>query len=402
MASTSPLPERPQVERDLIDRYHVLQKQLSQIQVQVGDEKKNQERIKQIHEELEKLGGIEAYQTASLNGEVAGGGFDSSSWVLKELGFFFANLSQEQVLSKSKPSKMTNSVPSSIKQLKLLDVGAIVHRYPQDKVLATFQSNKLTQKTVLDVTSIDLNNSNDKRVKQIDFFDFAEQYLSTTPVPSSSPSSSSPCFDCIVLSLVINFVPDPRQRGEMLRKCFDLLLPSPYGLLFIVLPAACVDNARYMDSELLNVILKACQFKILSQSKSGNGKLKFVVCQRQPEKSQKEKMSDHVVNQIPRKKCRFDKGNYNNFSIILSNEKRRASSDDRLEKDHEESSSSKDAKMEEGRKIKLTSNQRKRNRKLAKKAEKQQNIEQEPAVTPKHSNNQRKRSRKEKRETQAQ
>jgi hypothetical protein len=39
-------------------------------------------------------------------------------------------------------------------------------------------------------------------------------------------------WDIISLSLVINFVPDPRSRGEMLRKAHTLLKAG--GLLFIV------------------------------------------------------------------------------------------------------------------------------------------------------------------------
>ena len=44
------------------------------------------------------------------------------------------------------------------------------------------------------------------------------------------------------LSLVLNFVGDPARRGEMLAKCAALLPVG--GLLFFVLPSACVENSR--------------------------------------------------------------------------------------------------------------------------------------------------------------
>jgi 25S rRNA (adenine2142-N1)-methyltransferase len=48
----------------------------------------------------------------------------------------------------------------------------------------------------------------------------------------------------VVLSLVINFVGDPRRKGEMLVRCRTLVRDG--GNLFIVLPLACMDNSRYI------------------------------------------------------------------------------------------------------------------------------------------------------------
>ena len=80
----------------------------------------------------------------------------------------------------------------------LLDVGAIVHRYPGE-----------SEGMKLRVTSIDLH-SQDARVKQIDFFEFAKK-------------SKTASFDAVVLSLVINFVPTPLERGKMLVEAARLL-----------------------------------------------------------------------------------------------------------------------------------------------------------------------------------
>ncbi|BEI99501.1 hypothetical protein CcaverHIS631_0405440 [Cutaneotrichosporon cavernicola] len=55
----------------------------------------------------------------------------------------------------------------------------------------------------------------------------------------SEPRTKEELFDVISCSLVLNFVPDPKERGRMLRLCRAHLLPQPSSMLFIVLPFPC-------------------------------------------------------------------------------------------------------------------------------------------------------------------
>mmetsp|Transcript_14232 Transcript_14232/g.23256 ORF Transcript_14232/g.23256 Transcript_14232/m.23256 type:complete len:327 (+) Transcript_14232:649-1629(+) len=308
--------DRPDAERKLIDTYHTLEKKLLQEQRKLesltGNEGKEaaQVKIKRLKKEMQEMGGLAAYQQASLNGEVAGGGFDSSRWVLEEL---------------------EGRIPFGVKSVKLLDVGAIVQRYPAS---TTVRSGK--NKVALEATSIDLGNSNDDNVLQADFFDFAPSIL-----------SKGKGFDSVVLSLVVNFVGDPRLRAKMLTLCRKLLNDSRAGLLFLVLPAACVENSRYMTCDLLGQILKSCGFVSLSTKFSGNGKLYFVVCQKDDNFD-----FNHPYENVKRQLCHMDNKSYNNFSIIV------------------QAGSDQPVKVEEftgSKRKKSTSNQRKRNRKKMKK-----------------------------------
>ena len=55
-------------------------------------------------------------------------------------------------------------------------------------------------------------------------------------------------FDVVVLSLVVNFEGDPRKRGDMIRAARALLAPTGLGLVFFVLPLACVENSRFPNN----------------------------------------------------------------------------------------------------------------------------------------------------------
>ena len=68
------------------------------------------------------------------------------------------------------------------------------------------------------------------------------------------PKSMNEAFDILSLSLVLNFVPDPTQRGEMLKRVTQFLRPIAEGqpgnaflpVLFLVLPLPCVNNSNFL------------------------------------------------------------------------------------------------------------------------------------------------------------
>lgn len=217
----------------LISKFHTIQKIMAQLPTM--KEYKNDpvalmEKKKSLNLELEKLGGIEAYQRASILGESSQSEFESSSWVLSEISNRYSNLVDDTKLSANE-------------KISLLDVGAIVNHYPETFSKWSKKQTEIRNKLV--VTSIDLN-AQDDVVIQTDFFDFAQKCLASSPPRR---------FHCIVLSLVVNFVGSAAKRGEMLRLASSLL--RPYGLLFLVLPSACIQNSRYMKYSKIVKILRS-------------------------------------------------------------------------------------------------------------------------------------------------
>lgn len=155
--------------------------------------------------------------------------FNAGKWVVSELRAARAAESEK------------NSGAAEGK-LRLLDVGAIKNQY-------------LDHGAWLDVTAIDLNPQHPSVIKA-DFFEFSRECVVAATMRRIRFAYQRICggwvvrpircrepFDVAVLSLVINFVGDPRRKGEMLVRCQALVRDG--GTLFIVLPLACVNNSRY-------------------------------------------------------------------------------------------------------------------------------------------------------------
>jgi 25S rRNA (adenine2142-N1)-methyltransferase len=76
------------------------------------------------------------------------------------------------------------------------------------------------------------------------------------------PKKEQDHFNVVCLSLVVNFVGDPSQRGEILRRSAQFLVPGT-GILYLVLPLPCIQNSRYMDHELLVEMMAALGYSTL-------------------------------------------------------------------------------------------------------------------------------------------
>jgi len=113
---------------------------------------------------------------------------------------------------------------SSTNRVRLLDVGAITNHY-------------LPYASQIDCTAIDLNPQHPS-VEKRDFFTLDHK---------AKPWFQG--FDVVVLSLVLNFVGDRFARGDMIKRSVAMLRPDGLGRLFIVLPAACLRNSRWMDHD---------------------------------------------------------------------------------------------------------------------------------------------------------
>ena len=84
------------------------------------------------------------------------------------------------------------------------------------------------------------------------------------------PTKDRDKFDILSLSLVRNYVPAAEGRGQMLRRTRAFLKAAPAGedeslfpCLFLVLPAPCVTNSRYLDGYRLTEMMNSIGYKLL-------------------------------------------------------------------------------------------------------------------------------------------
>ncbi|KAI0399918.1 putative methyltransferase-domain-containing protein [Xylaria palmicola] len=203
--------------RGLINTIHQLEKKKAQA-VAKGDKAAEAA----ANAEIASLGGIGKYQQASLQGQRHDRGGDSSRVLMEWL----------------KPEFAAPGLTADA-SVRMLEVGA----------LST--TNECSRSGFFDVDRIDLNSQGDGILQQ----DFMKR-----PVPAGDAET----FDIISLSLVLNFVPDAQGRGDMLLRTLHFLKEpateestSAFPCLFLVLPAPCVTNSRYMDEPLLESIMNA-------------------------------------------------------------------------------------------------------------------------------------------------
>ncbi|KAI0273836.1 hypothetical protein BC834DRAFT_855805 [Gloeopeniophorella convolvens] len=241
--------------RTVIRRFHTLLKQQKTVQ---GEELRN------VNREIEELGGLETYQRMSCigQGEDRGGGSEKVliEW-LKQLGWADAK-------GKGKH--------------RLLEVGALK------------PDNYDSCLSWLDVTAIDLHSRHPSILEQ-DFL-------------LMDQDKSRGAWDIISLSLVVNFVPDGKDRGRMLAQAHSMLRPD--GLLFVALPLPCVTNSRYMTREHMKDLMEFIGFSQMEERWKAGGKMVYWLYQRRPPPENGD--GEHFS-----KKRVLRQGNRNNFHILL-------------------------------------------------------------------------------------
>ncbi|GJJ77270.1 25S rRNA (adenine2142-N1)-methyltransferase [Entomortierella parvispora] len=266
----------------LIRRYHTLNKELSQCLARIEKSKEKTgparnatngvsdlARIAEIRKEMDDLGGLDMYQKASTLGQSKQRGGDSSKWLIPVIEKCYDKLDK-----KAGPP------------LKLLDIGALSpHNYQK-------------YSSWIKTTPIDLN-PQDPLITKMDFLEM--------PVPSKPAD----LFNVVCLSLVVNFVGDPAQRGQILRHSTQFLVPGT-GLLYLVLPLPCIQNSRYMDHELLVDMMDSIGYSTVVDHHFAK-KLAYYVFKLDARPSGGKK----GTKPFP-KKMRHDKPNRNNFCIVLT------------------------------------------------------------------------------------
>lgn len=211
--------------RTLIRSHHRLHKALSEA-VKNGD----QQTASAIRKQIEDKGGLKSYQQASIQGQSGERGGDTSKLLMEWLPTDF---------------------PKANGKLRMLEVGALSI------------DNSCSKSDMFEVTRIDLNSQGTGIAQQ----DFMERPL---------PTVEDDKFDIVSLSLVLNYVPDAIGRGKMLRRTCEFILPDPslpltdaqsgfFPSLFLVLPAPCITNSRYLDDDHLKVIMKSLGYSLVKR-----------------------------------------------------------------------------------------------------------------------------------------
>lgn len=227
-----------QASRTLIHAHHRLSKDLARAQVT-----NDAALVDSLQAQLDAQGGLAKYQEASKAGQSASRGGDSSRVLIGWLNPIVSKIAAKQGVAESQSST----------SLRMLEVGALA------------VDNACSRSRLFDVTRIDLNAQRPGIAQQ----DFMQRPL---------PKDDSERFHCVSLSLVVNYCPDPKGRGDMFRRVVQFLKRPAMGSddgsrnvssgqtakcfpsLFLVLPAPCVMNSRYLDEGRLKAMLESLGF----------------------------------------------------------------------------------------------------------------------------------------------
>lgn len=253
-----------------IRAYHDMIKTLAKAR-KAGD----RDKVASLVDKFNKTGGLENYQRASMQGQANDRGGDSSRILLEWL---------DDVKPTLKAAKS---------KLRLLEIGA----------LST--NNACSKSALFDVTRIDLEARADGITKQ----DFMKR-----PIPETSEDS----FDVVSLSLVLNFVPAPEDRGEMLKRTCKFLdkhsrtasakeLRDYFPALFLVLPASCILNSKYTSEERLTLMMASLGYVLLKRKESSKLVYYLWVLRDQP-MSEEQNFPKREINPV---------GQRNNWAIVL-------------------------------------------------------------------------------------
>ncbi|MCJ1227066.1 hypothetical protein MMC12_003721 [Toensbergia leucococca] len=272
--------------RTLIRTHHTLQKQLSS-----ANALNDTALVDSVKSRIDALGGLETYQQASIQGQSSSRGGDSSRVLMDWLSHLTCHAARI-----STPLSPNSSFPGTSRKLRMLEVGALR------------TDNAHSRSGIFDVTRIDLHSQDPGILEQ----DFMER-----PVPALDVIEESG-FDVVSLSLVVNYVGDAARRGEMLKRVGRFLRCSTrlqekegkgefFPGLFLVLPASCLANSRYLDEERLQGIMQSLGFTIVRRKLSAKVVYYFWRFDRQKETQGKIFRKEEVRPGKMR----------NNFAIVL-------------------------------------------------------------------------------------
>ncbi|KAJ7184197.1 nucleolus protein [Mycena filopes] len=249
-APTSTSSSKPESSRKVIRQYHVLLKQQAQLEALEKRDVTTTQTLEAIKRQIDDLGGLEFYQRMSTigQGQDRGGGSE-------RVAIAFLKEAYRDREGESKPL------------LNLLEVGALK------------PDNYDSCRAWIKNTPLDLHSQHPSH--KISF--------------SWTETENREKWDVISLSLVLNYVPDAKDRGRMLRLAWNFLVPG--GYLFLALPLPCVSNSRYLTCEGLTALMEAT-----------GGKMYYSFYQKRMAPGFSEPFAKKTVLRL---------GNRNNFCILL-------------------------------------------------------------------------------------
>ena len=241
--------------RALIRTHHTLQKQLA-----AAHAADDAERAASLEVQIAAHGGLTLYQRVSMLGQSAERGGDSGrvlrDWVEESFSCALGKVKEGDNRGRGEVE--------SVNKIRMLEVGAL-------KV-----DNACSRNPRIDVERIDLQSQH----PQIQTQDFMQRPL---------PSTAEEKFHIVSLSLVLNYLGTSKGRGEMLGRVHKFLIQPhfltavnnhaigddgcgqaeyplleveaegrgfSYPGLFLVLPAPCVTNSRYLDERRLEDMMR--------------------------------------------------------------------------------------------------------------------------------------------------
>ena len=246
--------------RSLISTHHVLQKRLATARSQNSTNE-----VQDLEAQLAAQGGLEVYQLASQAGQSKSRGGDSSQVLMQWL--------DGEVQARKAGLVLSGSGESELEPIRILEVGA----------LST--NNALNIHGITTVRRLDLRSS-DAGIEEIDFMDLLLPAGRDEDRPIE-PEGIGEGYDVLSLSLVLNYVPDSKARGDMLRRTtlfyrnapashatrakpqstndntgnethYTLVSSTPVlPCLFLVLPVSCLHNSRYLTPSHLTLMLNS-------------------------------------------------------------------------------------------------------------------------------------------------
>ncbi|KAF8320697.1 hypothetical protein DL93DRAFT_2224424 [Clavulina sp. PMI_390] len=266
----------PKATRTVIRKFHVLLKKETALLA-----KNDLVGLVEVREQLQKMGGLPAYQAMSNIGQ----GHDRGGGT-------------EKVLLDWLPSHLPDTIGKGKGKapVQMLEVGALR------------PDNYAKHQSWITNHPIDLH-SRHPDIREQDFLLLDSE-------------ENRDRWDVISLSLVINFVPDATDRGRMLRLAQSFLKPDT-GLLYLVVPAPCITNSRYLDRSRLNHILTAVGLRIVEERLKPTGKLAYFLCHREPGSrsrigdTKKNGTAEQLPKELTSKVTLREGGSRNNFTILL-------------------------------------------------------------------------------------
>ncbi|KAJ7197225.1 putative methyltransferase-domain-containing protein [Mycena pura] len=256
---TTTLSSKPKSSRKVIRRFHCLLKEQAKLEALPARDAQTSQMLDDIQREIDQLGGLEFYQEMSVigQGKDRGGGSEkvAISW-------------------------LTETYKPPRPMLNLLEVGALK------------PDNYESCRSWIKTTSLDLHSRHPSILEQ-DFLLMDE-------------TENHEKWDVISLSLVLNFIPNAKDRGRMLRLAWSFLVPG--GFLFLALPLPCVMNSRYLTCERLTALMDALGFFQVKERWKPGGKMLYVLYNKRTPFSSPESFTTKTVLRT---------GDRNNFCILL-------------------------------------------------------------------------------------